>query len=160
MKQIELVLQNDGVKRNVIFPCSESEYQTTCKELELKDNYAFVRDVVEPKALALKKDTFVNLDEINYLAKRMDSFDQKELFSFFAAVGTGKYRSTKDLINLTFNLNCYTLICDVSDLKEVGYNRILSSKICIAKDELEKIDLEKVGRDLLSSGKGDRKSVV
>ena len=44
MKQIELVLQNDGVKRNVIFPCTESEYQTTCKELELKDNYAFVRD--------------------------------------------------------------------------------------------------------------------
>lgn len=154
MKQIELVLQNDGVKRNVIFPCAESEYQATCKELVLKDNYAFVIDVIEPKALALKKDTFVNLDEINYLAKRMDSFDGKETKCFLAAVGTGKYRSTKDLINLTFNLNCYTLICDVSDLKEVGYNRILSSKICIAKDELEKIDLEKVGRDLLSSGKG------
>ncbi len=154
MKQIELVLQNDGVKRNVIFPCAESEYQATCKELVLKDNYAFVIDVIGPKALALKKDTFVNLDEINYLAKRMDTFDGKETKCFLAAVGTGKYRSTKDLINLTFNLNCYTLICDVSDLKEVGYNRILSSKICIAKDELEKIDLEKVGRDLLSSGKG------
>ena len=90
MKQIELVLQNDGVKRNVIFPCTESEYQTTCKELELKDNYAFVRDVVEPKALAFKKDTFVNLDEINYLAKRMDSFDQKELFSFFCGGRSGR----------------------------------------------------------------------
>lgn len=154
MKQIELVLQNDGVKRNVIFPCAESEYQATCKELVLKDNYAFVIDVIEPKALALKKDTFVNLDEINYLAKRMDSFDGKETKCFLAAVETGKYRSTKDLITLTFNLNCYTLVCDVSDLKDVGYNRILSSKICIAKDELEKIDLEKVGRDLLSSGKG------
>ena len=97
MKQIEFVLQNDGVKRNVIFPCTESEYQAACEELELKDNYAFVRDVVEPKALALKKDTFVNLDEINYLAKRMDSFDQKELFSFFAAIETGDYVSTKDL---------------------------------------------------------------
>ncbi|MDD6994939.1 MAG: hypothetical protein SPH68_00990 [Candidatus Borkfalkiaceae bacterium] len=121
MKQIELVLQNDGVKRNVIFPCTESEYQTTCKELELKDNYAFVRDVVEPKVLALKKDTFVNFDEINYLAKRMDSFDQKELFSFFAAVEAGNYVLTKDLINLTFNLNCYTLIRDVSNLKNIGY---------------------------------------
>ena len=154
MKQIELVLQNDGVKRNVIFPCTESEYQTTCKELELKDNYAFVRDVVEPKALALKKDTFVNLDEINYLAKRMDSFDQKELFSFFAAVEAGDYVSTKDLINLTFNLNCYTLIRDVSNLKNIGYNRVLSSRGCIGVDELEKTDLEKIGRELLSSGKG------
>ena len=154
MKQIELVLQNDGMKRNVIFPCTEAEYQAVCKELALKDNYAFVRDVVEPKALALKKDTFVNLDEINYLAKRMDSFDQKELFSFFAAIETGDYVSTKDLINLTFNQTCYTLIRDVSNLKNIGYNRVLSSKGCISTDELEKMDLEKIGRELLSTGKG------
>lgn len=154
MKQIELVLQNDGVKRNVIFPCTEAEYQAVRKELALKDNYAFVRDVVEPKALALKKDTFVNLDEINYLAKRMDSFDQKELFSFFAAVEAGDYVSTKDLINLTFNLDCYTLVKDISNLKNIGYNRVLSSRGCIGVDELEKMDLEKIGRELLLSGKG------
>ena len=154
MKQIELVLQNDGVKRNVLFPCTEAECQAVRKELELKDNYAFVRDVVEPKALALKKDTFVNLDEINYLAKRMDSFDQKELFSFFAAVKAGDYVSTKDLINLTFNLNCYTLIRDVSNLKSVGRNYVLCREVAISADELEKIDSEKIGRELLSTGKG------
>lgn len=153
MIQIELLLQNKGMNINVKFPCSESEYQTVCRELELKDNYAFVRDVVEPKALALKKDTFVNLDEINYLAKRMDGFDQKELFSFFAAVEAGDYISTKDLINLTFNQTCYTLIRDVSNLKNIGYNQVLSSKGCIGIDELEKMDLEKLGRELLSSGK-------
>ena len=153
MIQIELLLQNKGMNINVKFPCSESEYQTVCRELELKDNYAFVRDVVEPKALALKKDTFVNLDEINYLAKRMDGFDQKELFSFFAAVEAGDYISTKDLINLTFNQTCYTLIRDVSNLKNIGYNKVLSSKGCIGIDELEKMDLEKLGRELLSSGK-------
>ena len=66
MKQIELLLQNKGVSKSVIFHCSETEYQAAFRELELKDNYAFVRDVVEPKALSFKKDTFVNLDEINY----------------------------------------------------------------------------------------------
>lgn len=40
MKQIELLLQNKGVSKSVIFPCSEAEYQATCEELELKDNYA------------------------------------------------------------------------------------------------------------------------
>ena len=113
-----------------------------------------MKDVVEPKALSLKKDTFVNLNEINYLAKRMNSFDQKELFSFFAAVEAGDYVSTKDLINLTFNQTCYTLIRDVSNLKNIGYNRVLSSNGCISTDELEKMDLEKIGRELLSSGKG------
>ena len=154
MKQIELSLQNKGRNINVKFPCAESEYQAACRELELKDNYAFVRDVVEPKALALKKDTFVNLDEINYLAKRMDSFDQKELFSFFAAVEAGDYVLTKDLINLTFNLNCYTLIRDVSNLKSVGRNYVLCREVAISADELEKMDLEKIGRELLSTGKG------
>ena len=154
MKQIELELENGGVRKRAIFPCTESEYQEICKELALKDNYAFVRDVVEPKALALKKDTFVNLDEINYLAKRMDGFDGKETKCFLAAVETGKYRSTKDLINLTFNLNHYTLICDVSSLKNVGRNYVVSSKGCISTDELEKTDLEKIGRELLSSGMG------
>ena len=154
MIQIELLLHNKGRNINVKFPCSESEYQTVCRELELKDNYAFVRDVVEPKALAFKKDTFVNLDEINYLAKRMNSFDQKELFSFFAAVEVGDYVSTKDLINLTFNLNCYTLIRDVSNLKSVGRNYVLCREVAISADELEKMDLEKIGRELLSSGKG------
>ena len=154
MKQIELLLQNKGVSKSVGFPCSEEEYQEVRRELELNDNYAFVRDVVEPKALALKKDTFVNLDEINYLAKRMDGFDQKELFSFFAAVEVDDYLSTKDLINLTFNQTCYTLIRDVSNLKNIGYNKVLSSKGCISRDELEKMDLEKIGRELLSTGKG------
>ena len=154
MKQIELLLQNKGRNINVKFPCAESEYQAACRELELKDNYAFVKDVVEPKALSLKKDTFVNLNEINYLAKRMDSFDQKELFSFFAAVEVGDYLSTKDLINLTFNQNCYTLIRDVSNLKSVGRNYVLCREVAISADELEKADLEKIGRELLSSGKG------
>lgn len=154
MIQIELLLQNKGRNINVKFPCSESEYQTVCRELELKDNYAFVRDVVEPKALAFKKDTFVNLDEINYLAKRMDSFDQKEQFVFFAAVEVGDYLSTKDLINLTFNQTCYTLIRDVSNLKSVGRNNVLCREVAISADELEKTDLEKIGRELLSSGKG------
>ena len=154
MIQIELLLQNKGRNINVKFPCSESEYQTVCRELELKDNYAFVTNVVEPKALAFKKDTFANLDEINYLAKRMNSFDQKELFSFFAAVEAGDYVSTKDLINLTFNQTCYTLIRDVSNLKSVGRNYVLCREVAISADELEKTDLEKIGRELLSSGKG------
>lgn len=154
MKQIELSLQNKGRNINVKFPCAESEYQAACRELELKDNYAFVRDVVEPKALALKKDTFVNLDEINYLAKRIDGFDQKELFSFFAAIETGDYVSTKDLINLTFNQACHTLIRDVSDMESVGKEYVLSSREGISLRELRELDLEKIGRELLTSGKG------
>ena len=154
MEQIELVLENAGVRKRATFPCTEAEYRAICKELFLKDNYAFVRETITPKAFGFKEDTFVNLDEINYLAKRMDGFDGKETQCFLAAVEAGDYVSTKDLINLTFNLNCYTLIRDVSNLKNIGYNRVLSSRGCIGVDELEKMDLEEIGRELLSTGKG------
>ncbi len=59
-----------------------------------------------------------------------------------------------DLINLSFNLNCYTLIRDVSNLKSVGRNYVLCREVAISADELEKADLEKIGRELLSTGKG------
>ena len=51
-------------------------------------------------------------------------------------------------------MNCYTLIRDVSNLKSVGRNYVLCREVAISADELEKTDLEKVGRKLLSSGKG------
>ena len=58
----------------------------------------------------------VNLDELNYLAKRMDSFFGDEETQFFEAIKLEHFTDMKDLINLTFNLDKYTLIKDVSDI--------------------------------------------
>lgn len=67
---------------------------------------------------------------------------------------TGDYVSTRDLINLTFNQACHTLIRDVSDMESVGKEYVLSSREGIALRELRELDLEKIGRELLSSGGG------
>ena len=154
MQKIEFRLQNDGEAKTLAFPCTESEYQETIKELRVKNGYGFVREVVEPKGLKFRENTFINLDELNYLAKRLDGFTEREEAKFYAAVETGDYVSTKDLINLSFNLNCYTLIRDVSDMKSVGKEYVLSSREGISLRELRELDLEKIGRELLSSGKG------
>lgn len=39
-------------------------------------------------------------------------------------------------------------------MKSVGRNYVLCREVAISADELEKMDLEKIGRELLSSGKG------
>ncbi len=90
MKQFELVLQNDGEAKTLAFPCTESEYQGTIKELRVKNGYVFVREVIEPKGLKFRENTFINLDELNYLAKRLDGFTEKEEAKFYAAVETGE----------------------------------------------------------------------
>ena len=154
MQKIEFRLQNDGEAKTLAFPCTESEYQETIKELCVKNGYVFVREVVEPKGLKFRENTFINLDELNYLAKRLDGFTEREEAKFYAAVETGDYVSTKDLINLTFNQACHTLIRDVSDMESVGKEYVLSSRECITLRELRELDLEKIGRELLSSGKG------
>ncbi len=153
--QIELLLQNDGVNKSSRFPCDEDEYQLICKELSMENNYYVeVKKVIYPKELFFRENSFVNLDEINYLAKRMDSFDLREKRCFLAAIEKGEYPTIKSMINLSFNLNCYTLISDVSNLRDVGYTHEIARKSCLSIEEIEKTDFEKIGRELLLSGKG------
>ena len=62
----------------------------------------------------------VNLDELDYLAKRLDSFDVGEAAQFQAMVEKLDLTDMKDLINLTFCCQETTVITDFSDLGAVG----------------------------------------
>lgn len=98
--------------------------------------------------------TRVNADEMQYLAKRMDSFDGNELLTFRAAVAVEKPANVKDLINLTFNLHCYTVITDFSDVAGIGRNHLLSRQMALSCDELAAIDCDAIGRELIAGGGG------
>ena len=41
---------------------------------------------IKPKELSMLENTMVNLDELNYLAKRMDGWDNHEIEQFLAIV--------------------------------------------------------------------------
>lgn len=49
------------------------------------------------------EDTDVNVDELDYLAKRLDSFSDHEFRQFQAMAAKNGYYKLKDLINLTFS---------------------------------------------------------
>ena len=151
---MEFIIKNKRAEKRIEFPFDEDKYQSICKDLKLTDNHAFVKRVVSLKDFSFLEGKIVDLDEVNYLGKRINDFDGYETRRFFAAIETREYLTAQDMINLTFNLDCYTLVKDISNLKNIGYNWVLSSKGCIGRDELEKMDLEKIGRELLSAGKG------
>lgn len=96
----------------------------------------------------------VNADELQYLAKRMESFDKNELLKFRAAVTVEKPADLQALINLTFNLHCYTVITDFSDVAGIGRNHLLSTRQAMSSDELAAADCEGVGRELIAGGGG------
>ena len=62
----------------------------------------------------------VNAEELNYLAKRLDSFDTGEAAQFQAMAHKLELFELKDLINLTFCCQQATVITDFSDLDAVG----------------------------------------
>lgn len=74
---------------DVHFPCSETTLYAVLTEIHAADDNPpklFIKDVVFPEELDCLKDRFVNLDELNYLAKRMESFFGTEEEQFYEAM--------------------------------------------------------------------------
>ena len=68
----------------------------------------------------------VNVEELNYLAKRLDSFDTGEAAQFQAMAHKLDLFELKDLINLTFCCQQATVITDFSDLAAVGRDHYMN----------------------------------
>ena len=96
----------------------------------------------------------VNIDELDYLAKRLDSFDYIEAAQFQAmAVKTGIF-DMKDLINLTFCCQQATVITDFSDLEAIGRHHLVSINGGCLSSELADTDLRMTALKLILSKEG------
>ena len=129
-------------------------YGDVYKRQDLSSITHYISAITEPKELSFLKDRLVNLDELNYLAKRMDSFFGDEETQFFEAIKLEHFTEMKDLINLTFNLDKYTLIKDVSDMGKVGREYLLNTEGCIPAHDEDNPKYAQIGRELLRSGHG------
>lgn len=92
----------------------------------------------------------VNIDELDYLAKRLDSSDINEAAKFQAmTVKWGLFEMT-DLINLTFWCQQARIITDFSDLEDIGRRHYmpLNGGSC-STEELERLDARKAALDLI-----------
>ena len=83
----------------------------------------------------------VNLDELDYLAKRLDSFAVGEFSQFQAMVEKLDLTSMKDLINLTFCCQQATVITDFTNLEEIGRDHYMNTHGgCASTEDLEQLD--------------------
>ena len=97
----------------------------------------------------------VNVEELNYLAKRLDSFDTGEAAQFQAMAHKLELFELKDLINLTFCCQQATVITDFSDLAAVGRDHYMNLHGgCAKKEELDALDGEETARRLIENGGG------
>lgn len=143
---------------NIEFPCTDNTLFSKLMELHATDHEGdpfFVEEVIEPQGIAsFFESQFIDLDEVNYLAKRMESFTDNEMNQFFAASTLEGHSTIRDLINLTFCLDRYTLIRDVTNLQKVGVSHMLNKCGAMSAEELRSPRMAEIGRELLISGKG------
>ena len=97
----------------------------------------------------------VNVEELNYLAKRLDSFDTGEAAQFQAMAHKLELFELKDLINLTFCCQQATVITDFSDLAAIGRDHYMNLHGGSASvDELNALDGKGTARQLIENGGG------
>ena len=97
----------------------------------------------------------VNVEELNYLAKRLDSFDTGEAAQFQAMAHKLELFELKNLINLTFCCQQATVITDFSDLAAIGRDHYMNLHGgCAKTEELDALDGETTARQLIESGSG------
>lgn len=106
-----------------------------------------------------------SIEELNFLAKRMDSLSHDEMLGFEAL--TEKYFSkkdeddlisVKDLINLTYNLDTLQIIPAISDLADLGNfaveNDFIEDLQGLPDSALKYLDYEAIGQEQLDSDEG------
>ena len=100
------------------------------------------------------EDTHANVDELDYLAKWLASFDVGEAAQFQAMAEKLELRSMTDLINLTFCCQRATVITDFSNLEAVGREHYMNLQGAVYKEELDALDGYETALLLIDSGAG------
>ena len=93
---------------------------------------------------------YANLDELNYLASKLDDMSQDEYERFQAVMEIGDHTgSIQELINLTENLDCYDVYPDIHDHDDLGRYYIEELDAMQVPEHLRNyIDYEAYGRDI------------
>lgn len=154
---IKIRIRNADHEIDIRFPISESELFAKLGEIHAVEGRdaaqsALVTEVYWPEELSVLKDRFANLDELNYLAKRMESFDYHEYDQFLIGVTKLENLTEKDLINLTFNLNHFTLCQDVSSYGKIGREYVLNTEGAVPAHDEDDPKYAAIGKELIDKG--------
>ena len=143
----------------VKFPTTAEELKEVFKRIGIgqKDDFGqpyeewFITDYdCYVDGLYSKLGEYENLDELNYLASKLDEMDQSDYAKFQAAMKIGDYTSSlQEIINLTENLDCYEIYHNIEDYDDLGRYYLEELEVSKVPAHLQNyIDYEAYGRDV------------
>ena len=99
---------------------------------------------------------YESLDELNYLASKLEEMSDSEYAQFQAGMEMGDHcGSLQEIINLTENLDCYEVYPDIHDYDDLGRYYIEELDVMQVPEHLQNyIDYEAYGRDVAMDENG------
>ncbi len=154
---IKIRIKNSDHEIDVHFPIGESELFAKLSEIHAIEGTdppqsAFVTEVYRPEEMGFLRNHLANLDELNYLGKRMESFDTLEYDQFLIGITMLEKPTEKDLINLTFNLDHFTLCQDVSNYGKIGREYVINTQGSVPAHDEDDPKYAAIGKDLIDRG--------
>lgn len=140
--------------RAVWFPIEEENLYKICSEIGIEMTTAsncYIENSMDRNFLEILHNKNCNIDELNYLMKRLDGFSQKEIERFYAVSFSENPKTMAELINLSFNLHCYSLVSDFNNLEKVGKDLYLTEKQAVSTKELDELDGESYAMDVIKN---------
>ena len=143
----------------VKFPTTAEEMKEVFKRIGIgqKDDFGnpyeewFITDYdCYVDGLYSKLGEYENLDELNYLASKLDEMSESEYAQFQAGMEMGDHcGSLQEIINLTENLDCYEVYPDIHDYDDLSRYYIEELDVMQVPEHLQNyIDYEAYGRDV------------
>ena len=149
----------------VKFPTTAEELKEVFKRIGIgqKDDFGqpyeewFITDYdCYVDGLYSKLGEYENLDELNYLASKLDEMSDSEYAQFQAGMEMGDHcGSLQEIINLTENLDCYEVYPNIHDYDDLGRYYIEELEVMQVPEHLQNyIDYEAYGRDVAMDENG------
>ena len=149
----------------VKFPTTAEELKEVFKRIGIgqKDDFGqpyeewFITDYdCYVDGLYSKLGEYENLDELNYLASKLDEMRESEYAQFQAGMEMGDHcGSLQEIINLTENLDCYEIYPNIEDYDDLGRYYIDELEVMQIPEHLQNyIDYEAYGRDVAMDENG------
>ncbi len=148
-----------GRKTTIELPISdEGMARALCRLLQGPLDTQVTITGIEPGELASLCGEGRDLDELNYLAKRMDGLWEPEMDKFLAVMEAHRPQTVREAINTICNLDCYSLIDESRSLSDTGRQFIMDRDGGMPDDEYQHGDFGEAGQKLLDRGDGRKTS--
>lgn len=175
MREMEVWIIADSLKKKrgysgacLILPAGQETIRDAMQRAHVQENESYQVEYASgwPGFLVriLEGQTGCRLDEINLLAYQLSRMDQEQMDTLEGAIAlrieedVGRPVTMKEVINFTYNLDCYDFHPGVTNDEELGEICIDNGMLALFKqlpdNVLELLDPQKVGAELRHSDQG------